>query len=122
MKKLYILLTLIMIANSVFAGTPTGLYKDYKLKVTAIVTVYDQNVAMIYFDSNHQCEGNRAYISALRADYDIAMSMLLMAYASKSSVSIDLTQPTPGATCNGNYSYIGYLCVGDEAGACSTGW
>ena len=111
---------LLVSLGSANAAAPTGPYTAYKLKVTALISM-DQG-AYVYFDGNHQCGSNRAYIDGGRADYKTLYSTLLTAYTAKLFVAADLNDATPGGSCNGSGSNIGYLCIGDEAGPCFVSW
>jgi len=118
MKKImYLFCFLFVVINPVHAAEPNGSYVDYKLKVTAIVSM--QSGAYVYFDTNHQCGAKRAYIDQARTDI---YTTLLTAKATNSFVSVDLRETTLGGSCNNNQSVIGNLCMGDESSPCFTGW
>jgi len=117
MKKIMYLFCFLFVVNPVHAAEPNGLYIDYKLKVTAIISM--PSGAFVYFDKNHQCGATRAYIDAARTEL---YSTLLTAKAIDSFVSVDLRDTTPGGSCNNNHSVIGNLCMGDESSPCFTGW
>jgi len=112
---------LVVLSGAANAAEPTGPYIDYKLKVTALVSIAEGS--FVYFDGNHQCNSNRVFIDARRADYKRLYSTLLAARMLSSFVSVDLRDPTSTeGLCDGSSSSIANLCVGSETGPCFTGW
>lgn len=106
--------------SSVQAAEPTANYTEFKLKVDSIVST--ANGAYIYFDSVHQCGSKRAYIPSTNANFKQLYSTLVYAQGSNTLVAADLQDTTPGASCNGNYSNIGNICVGAADSTCFIGW
>lgn len=120
MKKWHLLFSLVLFSSGVYAAEPTGSYTNFKLKVTAIVSM--QSGSYVYFDTNHQCGAKTAFFERSRADFDTLYSSFLAAQTADKYVSVDLRDTSPGGKCDGAYSKVGNLCYGDESGPCFTGW
>ena len=99
------------------AGTPLGPYTAYRLKVAALASV-----SSVYFDGNHQCGANSAYIDGGRSDFKTLYATLLAAQTASTSVSVDLRDTSTNGSCNGTASSIANLCAGDDSGPCFSGW
>ena len=109
---------LLLFSSSILADTPTDLHHVNKLKVTALVSFSDG--AYVYFDGNHQCQSNRAFISEARADFDRLYSTLLAAQISDAYLAVDVNGTN--GSCNRQHSNLASVCIGDISGPCFILW
>jgi hypothetical protein len=109
-----------IVCGSVNAGTPLGPYTAYVLRVTALVSL--SAGAYVYFDGNHQCGSDRAFIDGTRPDFKTLYATLLAAQTTSTAVSADLRDTSDFGSCNGASSRIANLCMGDAGGPCFTSW
>lgn len=106
--------------SATWAAEPNGHYKDFKLLVTAVISL--PSGAYVYFDKYHHCGANRVYFARSRNDFDTLYSSFLTAQISKQYVSVDLRDSSVSASCNGAHSTVGNICIGDEGSPCFSGW